>query len=392
MRSADQPPQEHRLASARDPSRPHVAIFTPHLGSGGAERMSLYVVQALADAGMRVDLIVSHMEGVLLDHPTVRAHGVDLGARHEWEVAPLLRYYRRERPQLILAMGRTAKFVVGLASQREPGLPFVISVRGVLERPRLTRFWARALFGHAPERWLYRRAVAAQATLRAMSEQVERAFAFPSARIGTIPNPLTLDRPETPFPPEHEAWFDRPVLVSAGRLEPQKDQAAMLRAFAASGLKDRARLLILGVGPLEGKLRRQAAKLGIADALILGGYVPDVRPYFERSAGFVLTSFHESFGLVLLEALACRIPVAAYDCPTGPEELLGGGRLGRLVPLGDEAGMANAMRDIVDGRLTAPPQDALSGHLERFSPRSIARQWVTFVGHCLDWAREDARA
>lgn len=370
---------------------PHVAVFTPHLGSGGAERMSLFVTQALAGAGMKVDLIVTHSEGVLLDHPVARAHGVDLGGRHEWAVAPLLRYYRRERPQLILAMGRTAKFVAGMASQVEPALPFVISVRGVLERPRLTRFWPRIL-GHAPERWLYRRAVAAQVTLTAMSEQVARAFAIPPERIGTIPNPLTLDRPEAPFPPEHAAWFDRPVLVSAGRLEPQKDQAAMLRAFAASGLRDRARLLILGVGPLEKKLRRQAARLGIADALILGGYVPDVRPCFERSKGFVLTSFHESFGLVLLEALACRIPVASYDCPTGPEELLGGGRHGRLVPLGDEAGMAAAMRDIVDGRLTAPPPAVLAAHLERFSPDAIALQWVAFVEKCLAWARGDARA
>ena len=77
---------------------PHVAVFTPHLGSGGAERMSLFVTKALADAGMRVDLIVSHPEGVLLDHPVVRAHGVDLGGKNEWAVAPLLRYYRRERP------------------------------------------------------------------------------------------------------------------------------------------------------------------------------------------------------------------------------------------------------------------------------------------------------
>ena len=354
--------------------------------------MSLFVADALSAGGMKVDLIVTHPEGVLIDHPTVRAHGFDLGGGHEWAIGPLLRYYRREKPQLILAMGRTAKFVAGLASQREPSLPFVISVRGVLERPRLTRFWPRAIFGHAPERWLYRRAIAAQATLAAMSEQVARAFAILPARIGTIPNPLTLDRPETAFPPEHETWFDRPVLVSAGRLEPQKDQAAMLRAFAASGLKDRARLLILGVGPLEKRLRRQAARLGVAEALILGGYVPDVRPYYERAAGFVLTSFHESFGLVLLEALACKIPVASYDCPTGPAELLGGGRLGRLVPLGDEAAMAEAMRDMVEGRLRAPPPAELAAHLERFMASAIAAQWVAFVEQCLAWAHEDAGA
>ncbi len=372
-----------RTAPASLDPAPHVAVFTPDLGSGGCERMSLFITEALAAAGMRVDLIVSQYAGVLADHPVARAHGVDLGGQGKWAVGPLLRYYRRERPQLIIAVGRTAKMVAGLGNQIEPQLPFVISVRGVLERPRPSRFWPRALFGHAPERWLYRRAVAAQGTLRAMSEQIERCFAIPPERVTTIHNPLTLDRPHHLFPRAHERWFDRPVIVSAGRLEPQKNQAALLRAFARAGLRDRARLMILGVGPLEAGLRRQAAALGIADALVLPGFVPDVRPYLDRSAGFVLSSTHESFGLVILEALACRLPVASYDCPTGPTELLDQGRLGRLIPPGDEDGMAEAMREMLDGRLPAPNRTQLARHLKRFAPATIAAQWVAFVEQCL---------
>lgn len=373
-----------------DPA-PHVAVFTPDLGSGGCERMSLFITQALAAAGMRVDLIVSHHAGVLVDHPVVQAHGVDLGGQGTWAVAPLLRYYRRDRPQLIIAVGRTAKLVAGLASQIEPELPFVISVRGVLERPRASRFWLRALFGHAPERWLYRRAVAAQATLEAMSEQVARSFAIPRERIATIHNPLTLDRPHHLFPRAHERWFDRPVIVSAGRLEAQKNHAGLLRAFARSGLRDRARLMILGVGPLERRLRRQADALGIGEALILPGFVPDVRPYLERAAGFVLSSTHESFGLVLLEALACRLPVASYDCPTGPTELLDHGRLGRLLAPGDETAMAQAMRDMIEGRLRAPALEPLSRHLARFAPATVAAQWVAFVHACVAATRPAAK-
>ena len=369
---------------------PKIAVFTPDLGSGGCERMSLFITQSLVEGGLNVDLIVSHMAGVLVDHPVARKHGVDMGGDGVWAVKPLLEYYRRERPQLIIAVGRTAKFVAGIANQIEPSLPFVISVRGVLERPRLSRFWPRAIFGHVPERWLYRRAVAAQATLQAMSDQVEHAFDVPAERVATIHNPLTIDRPESPFPPEHEGWFDRPVIVNAGRLDTQKDQAGLIRAFAGAGLKDRARLLILGVGPFEEKLRRQARQLGMEDALILAGFVPDVRPYLERSTGFALSSVHESFGLVLLEALACGLPVASYDCPTGPRELLDGGRLGRLIQPGDEAALGQAMVDMIDGRLAAPEPADVERHLERFAPAEIASQWVAFVRQCLVWLDEDA--
>ena len=131
-----------------------IAIFTASLESGGAERISLFVTQALAKAGHDVDLVVQRNEGALVDHAVARRHRIDLEARSAFTPTPLIRYYRERRPDLIIAMARDAKLITGLASQIEPRLPFLISVRGVLERPRLGRFWLRML-GHAPERWLY---------------------------------------------------------------------------------------------------------------------------------------------------------------------------------------------------------------------------------------------
>ena len=225
-----------------------------------------------------------------------------------------------------------------------------------------------------------------------MASEVERNFAIPKARISVIPNPVTIDREPVPLPADHAAWFDRPVLVTAGRLEPQKDQAKLIEAFARSDLAATARLLILGVGKLEGKLKAAAARLGVGESVVFAGYTPDVRPYLEHAKGFVLSSTHESFGLVLLEAMACGLPIAAFDCPTGPRALLDHGRFGRLLTPDDVSGMANAMSDLVAGRLTAQPRQRVDQHLARYAPERIADMYASRVERWLDWAQEDARS
>lgn len=364
-----------------------IAVFVSSLESGGGERVALSIVQALASAGHHSDLVIARNRGVLSDHPVARAHGVPLGAHSDWSVRALLGYYRANRPDLLIAVGRTAKIVAGMANRLEPSLPLVIRVSGVLERPRLSRFWMR-MAGHWPERLLYRRAIAAVTPSAGMVDEIGRCFAIPAARTRVIHNPVVLRRPAAAGDGIDAGWFDRPVLVNIGRLEPQKDQRKLLAAFARSGLAGQARLLILGEGKLESTLRRHADALGIADAVTFGGFVQDVGSVLERSAGFIFSSAHDCFPSVLIEAAASGIPVASFDCPTGPREILDDGRLGRLVPQGDIDGLGQAMRDIVTGVLIAPPREAVEAHVARFDPTRIAEQWAEFVEQCLTWAAE----
>lgn len=359
-----------------------VALFIPSLDGGGAERVALFLTEALAKRGFEPDLVVARPTGALLGEPIAKRFMHSLDAPNEMLCLPqLIRYLRGAKPELLVALVHSAMIMAGLAKQAVPGTRLVISVHNAIEIPRRRRFWPRALFGHGPERWLYRDAVGAHAVSHALAAQVQRQFAIPAERLTTIYNPVPARAPAGSIPAGHECWFDRPVLMTAGRLVRQKDHAAMIEAYARSGLAGSARLLILGEGELRSGIERQVTSLGLADWVLLPGFLPDVPAYLERSAGFVLSSLKEGFPLVLIEALAAGVPVASFACPTGPEEILAHG--GRLLPPGDVDGLAQAMRDMVSGAL--PPADpcSVARLMDAIDPARIADAYVDFFEACL---------
>jgi glycosyltransferase involved in cell wall biosynthesis len=114
-----------------------------------------------------------------------------------------------------------------------------------------------------------------------------------------------------------------------------------LRAVAL--LPADVRLVIFGEGPQRSDLSSLAAKLGIGDRTDLPGFTENPFSAVTRADVFVLSSTFEGSPNVLLEALAVRTPVVATDCPGGPRELLGQGRFGRLVPVGQPRALAEAI-------------------------------------------------
>jgi glycosyltransferase involved in cell wall biosynthesis len=134
------------------------------------------------------------------------------------------------------------------------------------------------------------------------------------------------------------------VIISIGRLTPQKDFATLIEAFALSlkqGLK--AHLVIAGEGPERGVLERLAAELGVAAHVHLPGWLDNPYPLYQAADLFVLSSRFEGMPNVLLEALAFGLPVVSTDCESGPREILTQPHLGMLVPIGEPIAMAQAM-------------------------------------------------
>lgn len=135
------------------------------------------------------------------------------------------------------------------------------------------------------------------------------------------------------------AW----VVGNVGRLHPDKDQATLIRGFAQAlpQLSAGSLLAIMGSGRLEDSLKTLAAELGVADSVRFLGQVAGGRRYFKAFDLFALSSDHEPFGMVLLEAMAAEVPVLGTDCGGGREVVQG---VGELFPLGSVDALAAALR------------------------------------------------
>ncbi len=124
----------------------------------------------------------------------------------------------------------------------------------------------------------------------------------------------------------------QPYIVAVGRLSFQKGFDLLIRAYAALRQKGcEHTLVILGDGKQKAELERLAARLGVAEHVMMPGFVDNPYPWVKGAAVFVSSSRYEGFCRVIAEALAVGTPVVATDCPSGPAEVLEDGRYGVLV-------------------------------------------------------------
>lgn len=135
-----------------------------------------------------------------------------------------------------------------------------------------------------------------------------------------------------------EAW----VVGNVGRLHPDKDQATLIKGFALAlpKLPAGSLLAIMGSGRLEQQLKELAVELKVADSVRFLGQIPHGRRYFKAFDLFALTSDHEPFGMVLLEAMAAGVPVIATDCG-GAREVVSAPEC--LFPLAASAALAETL-------------------------------------------------
>ncbi len=132
-------------------------------------------------------------------------------------------------------------------------------------------------------------------------------------------------------------------LISVGSMKAQKDHAMLIRAFARVVRTRRATLTILGDGPLRAETERLVRRLGLQKRVFLPGFVNNVSEWYSAADVFVLSSAYEGFGNVIVEAMEHGLDVVSTDCRSGPREILCDGKLGHLVPVGDEVAMAEAI-------------------------------------------------
>lgn len=223
-------------------------------------------------------------------------------------------------------------------------------------------------------RRLYARANGVICVSEGVAHDLTRLIGQSGAKISIVRNPTVVPDFYTRFSePTDDPWFAPgapPFILGAGTLGTVKRFDTLIEAAAVLMQRQNLRLLILGEGKKRAQLEALASRLGIRDRVRLPGFVGNVLPWMRRAAVFVLSSEREGSPNVLTEALACGTPVVATDCPSGPREILDGGRYGPLVPVGDSAALASAIAQVLDAPL--PAATLQSAIAEYTLPRACA--------------------
>jgi glycosyltransferase involved in cell wall biosynthesis len=315
-------------------------FLIPHISDGGAEKI-LSDLSFNLGLGEVVLVVFQEKQGYPFQG---RLISMDLPIEKHSIAARVLGFIRRtyrfrrlvreERPDCVISFMGEANFINALVSPRpvltvHNHLSSLFHLRGRLEA-RIFEFLMRTL---------YRRA-----TIIAVSEAVKQDlvtyFRIPENRVVVIVT--AIDREEIQRRAAEEVtspWpAGAPVIITAGRLHPQKGQWHLLRAFAEVRKKMSCRLAILGTGELESYLREVARGLEIEKDVYFLGWQENPFKFLSKADLFVLPSVSEGLGLVVMEAMACGLPVISTNCP-GPTELIAPGgteKFGLLVPRVDE--------------------------------------------------------
>lgn len=343
-----------------------ICIFVPSFGEGGVERMLANLAEGFCSHGVFVDFLTDNPESPYLNNLPPQAVIRSLKEVHEENLTKVLKkYLLDERPSWLLSAKEKANKVALTArdlSGSNVRLAFRVGTTTSIKAGRhiFPKKWIKLL----QFRKLYRRADLIIAVSRGVAEDVSQITGLHTGCIAVIPNPVVNRNlyALAEMPIEH-GWFQRhetPILLGAGGFRRAKDFPALIHAFAMTRERISCKLVILGRGRQEKRMKETARKLGVSEDISLPGFISNPYPFMAQADVFILSSRWEGSPNVLTEALALGTPVVSTDCESGPREILEGGRYGRLVPVGDTKGLSEAILQT----LSAPPD---KDHLKRAS-------------------------
>ncbi|QDT42709.1 N-acetylgalactosamine-N,N'-diacetylbacillosaminyl-diphospho-undecaprenol 4-alpha-N-acetylgalactosaminyltransferase [Gimesia alba] len=332
------------------------------LGGGGAERVLLDQLARLdRDQFTPLLYLVSHsgslLEELPEDVPVYAFSSRNATPRWNWPgrihrqlVSDLARVIQEQQVDLVFDHTFHMTLIAGPATRKTktPRLSLIVCD----PEQDLTNSESRFLFF---KKRLLQQAYHSADTVIAVSEGVRQAaiayYDLDPALVQTFYNPVNLERIDALYAQgDLRLDLDKFHVVSCGRLHPQKGFGYLLEAaeklIYQNGLTD-LRFHILGEGPSREELQRQIKQRRLGEAVLLEGFQDNPFQYYREAQLFCLPSLYEGFGLVLAEAMACRIPVLSTDCPSGPAEILENGKYGRLVPPANADALADQIADAV---------------------------------------------
>ncbi len=378
----------------------HVALLLSSFRAGGGEKQLIEIANAFVERGHAVDLLVLRSVGEYKSHihPQVRIVSLD-AFRMIFSLPKIILYLRRERPVVMLTLDEythilalLARFIAHVETRVVLRIGNMLSVLATQYEGRAKRiaFFTKHLFKKAD-------AIIAHG----VADDVIAVTGIDAKKVHVIYNPKScVDILRQAEEPVANKWLSEksvPVVIAVGRLRVQKNFPLIIRVFSEVAKTIPARLIIVGAGREEGRLRELIDELGCGDTVFLAGYSDNPYAWMKKADVYVAASLWEGLPNALLEAMACGLPAIAADCSSGPREILapatdyrtrlsvGSGveyaEYGALVAVNDEKALVEALGQLLlDGALRKKYAAASTARSKDFDSRDIVNEYAQVLG------------
>jgi glycosyltransferase involved in cell wall biosynthesis len=349
------------------------------LNTGGAELQTAEIASRIKALGNEVELV--SMTDISALPPKLAAAGIPVcslgmnrGRANPVAILRLAKIVRRFRPDIVHSHIAQANILCRVTRLVSPMNRLICTAHSDNEcGPLLTKLYGMTDF-------LCDRMT--NVSQNAVNVFIERGISH-RKRISCVYNGIDTNR----FSPSLERRREtrrrlglegKTVILFVGRFEWAKAPDVLVEAFMPlARLRSELALLMVGDGTMRGEVERLLDGEGLKNRAVFTGLRADTENYYNAADFFVMPSRWEGFGLSLVEAMACGLPIIATDC-SGPREILEGGRFGRLVRPENSRALLEAIAAALDQR----PQDGESERAraslyvrERFDIQSIIAKW-----------------
>jgi glycosyltransferase involved in cell wall biosynthesis len=375
-----------KVMKNRDNNR-KVLFLIPNLSGGGAERVmsnllnyfsNVFKVVAVFFNNNHVYPLPNNCKVYYLDNDLPRIGFIKKLMR----IIYLRNVIKKEKLDVALSFLANLYLITSAIFPRRLNVKLIIAEHNTISY--ILKFSKNKTLKKILSKALYKKVDNIIAVSKGVKEDLVKNFNLPQEKIKVIYNPHDIDKIQelTREQVNHPWLVDKkyPVIISVGRLTYQKGQDILLKAFKIVSEKIESRLIILGEGPLLKQLKDLAKELGIENKVDFVGFQKNPFAFIARSDVFVLSSRWEGFPNVLIEAMACGVPVISTDCPSGPNEVINNYENGILVPVENIKQLADAIILLLtDKKLMLKIKTDCIKFLEYLDYKKIIKEYLELI-------------
>lgn len=331
-----------------------VSFFLPSLNGGGAERVTVNLINNLVELNVDVHLVLIKKQGVFLQDVSEKVKIIDLSSkRAAFSIFPLVNYLNNENPDYLISSLNYLNVIALLAKKfSKVKTKFYITEHSTISQ-RLKNLKGTGKLVPMLMRNLYNGADRIICVSKGIQDDLISALKLNNPNICVIYNPIDFKKIEKLKTEriEHPFFCDEiPVIIGVGRLIPEKNFELLINAFLEVRKYRICKLIILGSGPLEKKLKDIIQNSDHSNDIALVGFQKNPYAWMNQSEIFVLSSLTEGLPTVLIEAMSVGCKVISTDCPSGPKEIILSSQTGVLVPNNNLKILVNEILNALDSK------------------------------------------